>query len=314
MKHTTAVVTALLLAGLASGTRAQDEQAEALPVYDVEMVVFRHLRPLLSSEQWSARTMAANLDGALDLAQPEVLPDQVETIIASEPQRLLEHAAKINGMSNFEVLAQRAWRQPGFENEAAVAIRLNAGPLDEPMIEQQSAVWNLSLGDYVGEPPVDDASEFSPQTPPPEPAAEHQSNVEQPVASPGVQQPEAEEVLVTDDDLAAASTLITHTLDGTVTLVRSRFLHVYTDLIYTIPSDVVPHAIRHRPLGNPVQAMMEVGSGSFGAAAEPLPMQSFPLRYHRRMRSNELHYIDHPLLGILILVTRVEADASKLTE
>jgi len=311
MKHTAAVVTVLLLAGLASSPRAQDE---ALPVYDVEMVVFRNLRPLLSSEQWSARTMAANLDGALDMAQREVLPDQVETIVESEPLRLLEHAAKINGMGSFELLVHRAWRQPGFENEAAVAIRLNAGPLDEPMIEQQSGDWNVSFGDYVGDPPVDDANEFSPQTPPPEPAAELQSNGEQAVAPTDGQQPEAQAVLVTDDDLAAASTLITHILDGTVTLVRSRFLHVYTDLIYTIPSDVVPHAIRHRPLGVPVQMAMEVGSGSFGAAAETLSMQSFPMRYHRRMRSNELHYIDHPLLGILILVTPVEADASKLTE
>ncbi|MAS25712.1 MAG: hypothetical protein CMH99_10195, partial [Oceanospirillaceae bacterium] len=31
----------------------------------------------------------------------------------------------------------------------------------------------------------------------------------------------------------------------------------------------------------------------------------------RRMRSNELHYIDHPMLGIVIKITPIE-DASSL--
>ena len=30
------------------------------------------------------------------------------------------------------------------------------------------------------------------------------------------------------------------------------------------------------------------------------------LRQHRRMRSNELHYIDHPLFGLLVRITPYE--------
>ncbi|MCK4704001.1 MAG: hypothetical protein KAT90_00855, partial [Gammaproteobacteria bacterium] len=33
---------------------------------------------------------------------------------------------------------------------------------------------------------------------------------------------------------------------------------------------------------------------------------SYPLQAHRRMRSKELHYIDHPLIGILIQINPVK--------
>lgn len=61
-------------------------------------------------------------------------------------------------------------------------------------------------------------------------------------------------------------------LDGTVSLARSRFLHLTVDLIY-----VDPHT------GVPVQ-----------------------LKESRRMRSNELHYLDHPRLGMLVQVTPLD--------
>lgn len=60
-------------------------------------------------------------------------------------------------------------------------------------------------------------------------------------------------------------------LDGTVSLSRARFLHLAADLIYVDPAT-----------GIPVQ-----------------------LKESRRMRSNELHYLDHPRFGVLVQVTPV---------
>ena len=34
--------------------------------------------------------------------------------------------------------------------------------------------------------------------------------------------------------------------------------------------------------------------------------QVIPMKQSRRMRSKELHYIDHPMLGILVRVTPIE--------
>ena len=57
---------------------------------------------------------------------------------------------------------------------------------------------------------------------------------------------------------------------GTVTVSRGRYLHVNLDLIY---------------------------QGEAGR---------FRFTSHRRMRSNEIHYMDHPMFGVLVLITPVE--------
>ena len=57
---------------------------------------------------------------------------------------------------------------------------------------------------------------------------------------------------------------------GTVTVSRGRYLHVDLDLVY------------------------QDDSGRFRFTS------------HRRMRSNEIHYMDHPMFGVLILITPLE--------
>lgn len=61
-------------------------------------------------------------------------------------------------------------------------------------------------------------------------------------------------------------------LDGTLRVYLTRYLHVEVDLLY------------HR-----------------SGVETP-----FRLRASRRMRSGELHYLDHPMFGVLVLVTPVE--------
>lgn len=58
-------------------------------------------------------------------------------------------------------------------------------------------------------------------------------------------------------------------VDGTVSLSRGRFLHTEVDLLY-------------QPDG-----------------------EAYRLKVSRKMRSNELHYIDHPLFGVLIRVSPI---------
>jgi len=66
-------------------------------------------------------------------------------------------------------------------------------------------------------------------------------------------------------------------LDGTIKVVLGRYLHVYTDLAYRRTYTVSANALgRDRVLAD------------------------FPIKTHRKMRSKQLHYIDHPLLGILV--------------
>lgn len=74
-------------------------------------------------------------------------------------------------------------------------------------------------------------------------------------------------------------------IHGEIKLVLGRYLHLYTDLVYQQP--------RTQPL--PVWQTMNTG-----------PYKDYRIKYHRKMRSKELHYIDHPLVGILVMALPVE--------
>jgi len=101
-------------------------------------------------------------------------------------------------------------------------------------------------------------------------------------------------------------------LDGTVTLAVSRYLHVYASLHYTATVDWQAR-IRARSRDT---ATDDGDGGGDGPANNPLPavarnlqgeaVLSYPLQQKRRMRSATLHYLDHPVLAILVYVEPVE--------
>lgn len=79
-----------------------------------------------------------------------------------------------------------------------------------------------------------------------------------------------------------------HRLEGTLKLVLSRYLHINTDLLY------------REPLTAGAQST-ESGE-SLNDALTP-QYRLFQMQQSRRMRSNELHYLDHPVLGMVVRVT-----------
>ncbi len=85
-------------------------------------------------------------------------------------------------------------------------------------------------------------------------------------------------------DPAQAKAFIT----GQVKLIMSRYLHFNVDLEY------------HRNIVD--QDTLEVAS------------KVFPVISERRMRSREVHYIDHPLIGIIVLATPFDISDKKPAE
>ncbi len=102
-------------------------------------------------------------------------------------------------------------------------------------------------------------------------------------------------------------------VEGTLSLSRSRFLHVQTDLWYTI---FEPRGGARNPYVqgfestlseeqlSEYQELVEVERerGQYYAARSHVMMQS------RRLRSDELHYIDHPLFGVIIRINRYRVE------
>jgi hypothetical protein len=86
-------------------------------------------------------------------------------------------------------------------------------------------------------------------------------------------------------------------LNGYVKIILSRYLHADINLMYTtnIPMTVgapAPLAPSDNPEFKPIQA------------TQPTVYQ---LSQTRKMRSKEVHYIDHPVIGVLVLATPYES-------
>lgn len=92
-----------------------------------------------------------------------------------------------------------------------------------------------------------------------------------------------------------------HQLEGTLKLVLSRYLHIYTDLIYREPRSGNP-ALQATSTG---QSETNLFNQNRDSSSQP-QYQAYRLQQSRRMRSRELHYLDHPLFGMAILVTPYE--------
>ena len=77
-------------------------------------------------------------------------------------------------------------------------------------------------------------------------------------------------------------------LEGTINVVITRYIHLYTDLVY--------RAERVNPM----------------YASDSLQPQKvlvdYEVKSHRKMKSRELNYIDHPIVGILIEVTPIDEE------
>lgn len=80
-------------------------------------------------------------------------------------------------------------------------------------------------------------------------------------------------------------------IDGTVKLFIGRYLHVHTDLLYRQPG-----VLREEDVEN-------------GLVEESNILIAYRVRNYRKMRSAELHYLDHPLLGILVQITPLEQNS-----
>ena len=80
------------------------------------------------------------------------------------------------------------------------------------------------------------------------------------------------------------------TFDGDIKLSVSRYLHADIDLIFQQPATEIPANNNESSL----------------ATSQPVATRRFELRQTRRMRSKTLHYIDHPLYGVFLIITPYE--------
>lgn len=295
--------------------------AQAQTFYDVEIILFEH-RDARASEQerWRARVVLPELEGATAFERDGVRAEELQSPprgfqpLPAGRSQLQEALERLEQSERYRVLRHVLWRQPELEGGEAVALRVRAG---EPMtIRVPADAYTAEPGrdaDADGRERGDDAGDALGQQSPSADAGGAGDDARVPLDATGVRAagPFGGGILVP----RTRETRV-YPLDGTIRLVVTRYLHVYTDLYLTTAVEWLDDE------RGSARALPETGAGTTdtrdsghpgvaGAATAPRlarnadgqAMLSYPFVQRRRMRSNELHYLDHPVLGMLVRVT-----------
>ena len=251
------------------------------------------------------------------------LPEGFERLPA-DSARLRQAVARLESSGRYRVLRHLHWRQPSLAPGESVPVRVSAGqPIEirvpaaelEHLVpaagnteatraeEEEEPATNGSGGDRANRDDPEDADGQTTST------GDTQPHGSLDIAGPfglELRPPRIRQVSV-------------RPLDGTVELVVSRYLHMHADLYYTTDVEwertVIAEGVGPDTAAGASNARDDDMTTAVAAAAAPRiargpgnrPMLSFPFEQQRRMRSGELHYLDHPLLGLLVLVTPYEA-------
>ena len=112
---------------------AQNVFAEDIRYYDVEVIVMENLKARSHTEQsenWPADVTLTQDEKTVQLGQPvpaEWLPEGVDpkasyTLIDPAEYKLTPEVEKISDSKNLRVIYHTAWRQPGLDKDAALAV------------------------------------------------------------------------------------------------------------------------------------------------------------------------------------------------
>lgn len=111
--------------------------------------------------------------------------------------------------------------------------------------------------------------------------------------------------------------LIDIEISGEVFLYRSRYLHLVTDLkvqhwqSLANKSKLDKKALIFPNHKNTLENIIPSNNSTPLIAINEVPLRAAEIKQSRRMRSKELHYIDHPMLGILVRVTPILDEPNK---
>ena len=292
--------------------------------YTVELIVFEHPQNYhWDRERFSSGDVELPLiDNAIELTpfnlsstenkvretdttETQVNPDEQQTaqqpfqwpepfsIPDREFFKLTENAVKIHKNPKLNLLIHTAWQQPGLASKDALAVRLNDLVKNEVYIESEptSTTYNqenvTSLSDTLkmlseDKNDTNNSNLFD---------SIYQNSTDE---KPEIKEPEKR-------------------FDGTITVRLSRYLHLDVDLLYFDPDaknisntdEDKSNELTIDKLSNSSNTTLYESQSNPDQLTESKP-SFYQFKHSRKMRSQELHYIDHPRLGILALITPIQ--------
>ncbi len=278
------IINGLILTLFALPTLAQDDEPE--PWYEVEIILFEQLNPeAIDSEQWPLNIIEPDLSDSIKLipSLPGADPIQAQQvgittavpylILPPEQYQLSRAYKKLVNSENYLPYVHVAWRQiiPPRETPDRIFIhdQLNEA-VDAELLKGESEQTIESL------PPAA-TDNFSDGT-----------------------------IIDTLLDFTPPA----HILSGILNIGVGRYLHVEADLLLYKPQvdnmleaeEEAPPTIIQKMEPSPLFANEEGFEPIMEVEEEQIP-EFFRIQGNMRMRSGEVHYLDHPLVGMLVLFT-----------
>ena len=280
----------VLFSLLPGASQAQSDavaEAEIIPRYDVEIIIFKNLKVPRSKEFVLPVSSPSKNENTFDLSSQASVDAALESgyeMLPAEEFRLLDVVTRLIESTRYQLLLHAAWRQPGVDREQVMPVWIKGGRIygnEYISIDSQIELFDNELIDNNGE--TDELAEG-----------------EATVYEFDEQTQESQELQMLEEQTLEEKGLANHDglyeLEGKITIALSRYLHTYTDLILRRP-----RLMADSVLDNPAQAEYLAAH-----AADTRILNNHLLREHRRMRSKNLHYIDSPEFAMLVLITPYE--------
>lgn len=279
MNHriTSLLLLATLLPGLSLAQSDSSAEEEVIPRYDVEVIVFKNIKVPKSKEFVLPVSSPGQSEAMFDLSSPASIEAALESgyeLLSPAEYRLLEPLGRLIASPRYQLLLHAAWRQPGLEREQVLPVWLKGGRIYG---NEYTSIDNHIESLEIESPDEDDENaevttyEFD----------------EQSLESLELQLLEKQESQQHDG---------LYEFEGKITIALSRYLHTYTDLILRRPRLSVDPVLNNAPQN----AYLAANS------ADTHILNNHRIKEHRRMRSKNLHYLDHPEFAMLILITPYE--------
>nr|WP_246480525.1 CsiV family protein [Motiliproteus sediminis] len=284
-----------------------DPDAQPAPWYEVELYIFAQADDNLMAEFWDERiTAPPPPENALLLLQPDEDPNQSARFLPANP------AAETSALAASAATIAPPQPAAPLSGDLASSAAVSAPRVVDTTLYQNDAYRRL--GETQWQLPVTAQRWINRGYQPLFHAAWRQ-----PVSERGQSLP----IIVSSEVLASDGT---PALSGVIELSISRYLHLDADLYYRIQTP--PGWISMRPKGPDELEQPQTSSSAASLSSseilaispqtsEPTPstlqlvmpepgILTLRLQQSRRMRSGELHYIDHPMLGLIARVTPYE--------
>jgi len=280
--------------------------------YQIELILFSNNLPEESiTEMWPEFPGTSSIENKLDLVFPNLIDKDMDapglqksknntgqqtssemliqpfSVVDRDQYLLTVSARKLEHSPDYNLLLHISWRQPAFRSNNNSAVYLHDG-LNELGDRDEMMLMNEEFKSDASNSPATRNTETAGIDP-------YSDTINIDYNQTGPIGPESEPFF------------------GTFKVTLSRFLHINIDMIYRglIKQDlaVSPTEIEITDIdsiNDDPEMQTEFNQGIENEMPATFVVRDFRLKASRRVKPDEIHYFDHPLFGIITMVTRYE--------